>query len=299
MRQAMLAAVQVSFTSCEHPEAAWERLQTVAVEARGRGAHLILFPALTSMMALKSLMGKDWAFGQRLRDTVRIWGGAMEEMCLRWGRDLSRSLDLYVCPGTALVPEGPSIFHTAYLFGPGGQLVGQARQTHVTRAESRWGWTGEATVEAFDTDVGRMGFLIGHDARVPEVGRILRLQGADIILAPAALDGPYRYWDQLSGTWSQVQATQVYAVESFLVGRAGGRNLCGRSAVLGPCETTAGQSGILAQAEGEQGDAVVVSRVGFKALESVRNQYDIHAQLNPGFYRRHLPDLYAGGRDRT
>lgn len=298
MRQASLASVQLSFEPSSHVEAAWERVLGVAVEARQRGANLIVLPALVSLLPLRSMAGRDWAFGAGMRDVLSVWAGPLEEMYMRWGRDLARALNTYVCPGTVLVSRGSDIKHMACLFSPGGLVAGTAYQAHVSPAEASWGWATEDEAPVIDTEIGRVGLLLGSDARMPEMGRILALQGADLFLSLQASDGPHQYWDQLAGTWAQVQGTQVYAVESHLVGRCGGRNLAGRSTIMGPCEVTAGQSGIVAQADQSDRDALVVATVDFQLLERIRDGYHIHGQLNPGFYGRHFPGIYMRGGKR-
>lgn len=291
LRQARVAAVQIAFFSASHEEEVWERLLALAVEARKEEAHLVLFPALTGLLPLRNLAGRDWRMDEGLRDLLWIWGLQLEETLMRWGRDMARWLDMYVCPGTVPVPGRGGLVNTCHLFNPQGDLVGKGFQAHVDRIEERLGFMGESVAPVLETDLGRVGFLAGTDSQVPEMGRILSLKGADLLLAPQL--GAGGYWSQLAGTWSQIQATQTWGLESFMLGDMGGWKLSGRASVLGPCEATSGLSGILSQADQSARDQVVSAVVDFGLLEKAREAFPIRRHMNPGFYRQHFPAAYS------
>ncbi len=292
MRRARLAAIQMGFSQAAHAEGAWERMLGLAVAARQDGAQLLLFPALAALEPLQAMAGRGWRLGSELAEVLWIWAGPLEEMYMRWGRDIARSLGVYVCPGTVPVLREQQLKHMACLFAPTGAALAACYQCHMDSWEADLGLVGHDEVALADTDLGRVGFLLGGDSRVPEMGRILTLMGADVLLAPSAHSGPHRYWHQLSATWSQVQATQVYAVEAHLVGDCGGQQLAGRSSIHGPCETTSGGSGILAQARQDSRDALVSADVDLLALKGVRSDFNVRAGLNPEFYGRHMPGIY-------
>lgn len=84
--------------------------------------------------------------------------------------------------------EGGNLYNSAVLFGPRG-LVGTYRQVHVAAADREWATPGDS-LQTFDLFSGRTGILIGHESRLPEPAMALALRGADMIAAPALLDGP-------------------------------------------------------------------------------------------------------------
>ena len=56
------------------------------------------------------------------------------------------------------------------------------------------------------------------------------------------------------------------------------------------------KSGVLAQADAEEGEALVVADLDFAALQAVVDHYPIYAMLNPEMYRRYFPGLYERER---
>jgi predicted amidohydrolase len=85
--------------------------------------------------------------------------------------------------------DGGSLYNTAVLVGPSG-LIGTYRKIHLTTGDADWATAGSEW-EFFDTVIGRIGLLIGHDAIFPESGRVLTLSGCDLIACPSAQAGRF------------------------------------------------------------------------------------------------------------
>ncbi|MDQ0394350.1 nitrilase-related carbon-nitrogen hydrolase [Labrys monachus] len=95
---------------------------------------------------------------------------------------------LYIVAGLA-ERDGEHVHNTAVLVGPEG-LVGRYRQIHVDGESRAWATPGEDW-QVFDTRLGRIGLLVGHDALFPESARILSLRGCDLVACPAAIRGRF------------------------------------------------------------------------------------------------------------
>lgn len=76
------------------------------------------------------------------------------------------------------------LHHTAVLIGPDGQLLGTYRQTHPDEGAD-WMTPGD-DLPVFDTAIGRIGMLLGEDARFPEASGVLAVRRADLIALPTA-----------------------------------------------------------------------------------------------------------------
>ncbi|MCS7002709.1 MAG: carbon-nitrogen hydrolase family protein, partial [Dehalococcoidia bacterium] len=85
---------------------------------------------------------------------------------------------------TSLVEKGHhgQYHHTAYLWSKDG-LIGSYRQVHIRAGDRGWATPG-TEFRAFDTPLGRIGLMVGHDGLFVESARILALLGADLILYP-------------------------------------------------------------------------------------------------------------------
>lgn len=234
--------------------------------------HMTLFPAGTG----RAGTGMDAAGAAILMD-----GAAA----------LARKYGVWLCPGTWVDERNR---HVTGLFNPDGTLVATQAQTHLGPGET---YSPATELVLADTPFGPVGFLVGHDAWVPEVGRILSRRGAKLLLAPVSGREPYSKWDQIAGAWAQVQQNQVFAAESGWIGPGHS----GRPAVLAPCEMTDGLTGFLAGYRDERpqlaadeatGGAAAIAVIDDAARRNVIAQYDILGLQNPALYERYLPGLY-------
>jgi predicted amidohydrolase len=148
-----------------------ETIEILVREAAISGANLVVLPEL-------SLTGP--------------YQQGVEEMLL--GPSVERLLKiavkyrLHIVAGLAESDNG-LFYNTAVLVGPEG-LVGSYRKIHLNRSDRDWAQPGDKW-KVFDTSIGRIGVLIGQDAIFPESGRVLALQGCDVIACPAAVRGRF------------------------------------------------------------------------------------------------------------
>jgi len=81
-------------------------------------------------------------------------------------------------------------YHTAFLWEAGtGTIKGSYRKTHLSRDESSWATHGDSLSDVFDCgDIGRLSFAIGDEIWIPEVARVLALNGSETMLHPCDWD---------------------------------------------------------------------------------------------------------------
>lgn len=285
-----------------------EAMAGLAAQAAAAGVELLVLPALSGMLVTpEGARGvRGWGEGQPVdvRGVVtEVWNG--EAAAYLGG--LARRHHLYVVT-TGLVATGDegNYHHEAAVFGPDGRVVGRQAQTHARRREVQGGLVPVTRLGPVETPLARLGLVLGTDAWYPEVSRILTLSGADVLLFPQAMTGPYPLWLQVAGAWQEVQQNQVFGVES---GLAGGP-FVGRAAVFGPCEITPGQSGQLAgvgpryaeveafhpfaaDGAGLREQAMVTASLDFGQLAAIRRRYPLLAMLNPQAYQRYFPGVYT------
>lgn len=103
---------------------------------------------------------------------------------------------------------GERLYNTSLLFGPEGQLLSRHRKLHLFDIDlpERFSFRESDTLSAgdavtlADTPYGRIGTAICFDIRFPELFRLMVLEGAQIILVPAAFNtttGP-AHWHLLA-----------------------------------------------------------------------------------------------------
>jgi predicted amidohydrolase len=128
--------------------------------------------------------------------------------------DSARKHRMYVA-ASVLERDGRRIYNTGVLIGRDGSIVGKYRKTHPTINESLLKGTSPGDeYPVFDTDIGRVGYMICFDNHQPEVSRILALKGAEIIVFSNDSDGRER--GTLYESYMRVRAldSQVHIVAS-------------------------------------------------------------------------------------
>ena len=179
------------------------------------------------------------------------------ELPASWHEDLlslhiqtARQLSLFMVCGTDTLTMNAKKYIVSYLVSPQGKILGCQKQLFLSREERSLGISRGEDAEVFSTSLGKIGLMLGSDAYYPEVGRILALNGAEMVCHCGALPGEQteipNYWRQMTGMWPQVQQNQFFCVESQLLTTIAGRNFQGSSCILAPCEMTGDKSGFLA-----------------------------------------------------
>ncbi|MDI3297788.1 MAG: hypothetical protein QJR08_01320 [Bacillota bacterium] len=247
----------------------------------------------------------------------RDWGEQLRE-----AEALARSRALWVVVAGQRDAAGGRRLSAA-CFGPeGGPLAVQDELFPPA------GWQAGDRLELFDLAGWRAAMVVGEDVLWPEVARLATLSGARLLAVPslypaeeaprpapqeepagAALAGGQGAagagsdlpggWAQVAGGWQEVQQNQVFAVESPLEGRLGGRLSRGRPAVWAPCEITPDSRGWLDWAA-EPGRPAA-AWLEAETLEAIREAYPLERFLNPALYRARLAEAYArmaGGEAR-
>lgn len=139
----------------------------------------------------------------------------------QFAADLARRLGIYLSAGS--MPEADEagrVYNTAYVFDRQGRQIAKHRKMHLFDINVKDGQVFQESltltpgndVTVFDTEFGRIGLCICYDFRFPELCRLMALQGALLILVPAAFNmttGP-AHWELTFR--SQGLYNQVYTV---------------------------------------------------------------------------------------
>lgn len=144
-------------------------------------------------------------------------GGRVWKAC----SELARDHRVFLSAGS--MPErDPSgrIYNTAYVFDRSGRQIARHRKMHLFDIDVKGGQrfresetlSAGNSVTTFETEFGTFGLCVCYDFRFPELGRLMALRGAQVILVPAAFNmttGP-AHWETMFR--SQALNNQVFAV---------------------------------------------------------------------------------------
>lgn len=272
------------------PDWAGDTLRWVQAGAAARAA-LVVLPALWGCAPLAARLGvplqRDALLAAAFEARSRLLAETYADVLAAYGA-AARAAQVWLVGGSLFEP-GPdgAFYHSVPLFSPAGVLRGVQRQTHVPAAQQACGLRPGAALDPLETDLGLLGVLLAEDVTYPEVGRILTLLGATMLVHQGAWreagQGPWQ-----ARLWREVQANQVFGLESALVG--GGYR--GRATIHAPCEMTPEHSGILAQAAADTGDSVPAATLDFDALAQTAAAYPIAGQYNRALYAQYFPGVY-------
>ncbi len=288
-----VAAVQLKFFRAQSVADMEARLVAAIQPAAEAGAQLVVLPHYTGLTLLSAAGGaNDPAPVLQKKGGVLL--KAFEETCA----GLASRFGVWLVPGSIVCPlseaEAHGLVAMAHLFRPDGSIAGRQAQTHLGRLEKEWGLARGDTLDVFETPLGRAGILVGEDVRYPEVGRILALQGASLLIHVAADPAPFQEEAWLGALWREVQANQVVGIEACLTGEFLGQPYAGRSAVHAPAEMTDGKRGILAEVSTTEGEEIACADLDLNALQRVVDGYHVMRYFNYGLYARRFPAAYRG-----
>ena len=92
------------------------------------------------------------------------------------------------------LPDGPEVYNTGFLWGPDGKLIGTTDKVFLTESEKSILDLAPGDLEcvqAFETEMGRVGMAISLDAFTPEYLERLDSQGTRIVIQNDANDAPW------------------------------------------------------------------------------------------------------------
>jgi predicted amidohydrolase len=161
----------------------------MAEEASGNGAEFVVFPEIFyHPYELKKIPLLTEENGETL-ETLK---------------ESAKRLGVYLCAGSIAVGENGKRYNRSYLISPKGKVLLEHSKCHMfdvsfkdLRAKESAVFDAGNELKTVKTELGKVGILICYDIRFPEAARKLALDGAEILIVPAAFNnvtGP-AHWD--------------------------------------------------------------------------------------------------------
>jgi deaminated glutathione amidase len=212
--------------------------------------------------------------------------------------DATRKLRMHVVFGTyERGPQRGTVHNTAIVVGPGGDVLGAYRKTHLFCGEQRGagGWvTPGDTAVVVDTPLAKLGLVICFDGDYPELSRIEAVQGAEVICRPSALL-------RSADLWELTNRARAYDNHVFVIGAnatgvdPAGLIYFGNSMIVTPVAE------VVARAASHQGwvSARLDPAAALASLtpgSNVPQRFDHLADRNLALIERHLDELRRPAR---
>lgn len=129
---------------------------------------------------------------ESMKETAEPEGGPTSQML----SSLAKELHIVIVGGSIAEAAEDKVYNTSYTFDADGTCIGRHRKMHLFDVDIPGGVTFQESaivapgndVTVFDTAFGRLGVAICYDMRFPELMRLMVLEGAEIIIVPAAFN---------------------------------------------------------------------------------------------------------------
>jgi nitrilase len=170
-----------------------EKAVALTGEAAARGAKLVVFPeafigGYPKGSDFGTRVGSRTAEGRKL--FRRYFEGAIDVP----GPETDRLSEAAKAHGVWLVigvieREGGTLYCTALIFGPDGELAGKHRKLMPTAMERLiWGFGDGSTLPVIDTEVGKIGAVICWENYMPLLRMTMYQKGVELYCAPTVDD---------------------------------------------------------------------------------------------------------------
>ena len=261
-----LALAQIS-SKREDKEANLQKIEKLTRKAKDLGADLVIFPEL----CLSGYVVRDQIY--ELAETVP--GPTVEKV-----EELAKKTGMHIIFGMPELSEKTqaTIFNTAVLVSPKG-LIGKYRKmylpTHSVFEEKRYFRPGYQTA-AFPTELGNIGLCICYDVFFPEVTRLTRLKGAQLIVCISASPAVRRsYFETL--TCARALENTTFLAYVNLAGVQDGLQFWGGSRLVSP------SGDVLAKAKYDEED-FVTCEVDYSDLRTAETFIPTLKDLRPELF---------------
>ncbi|NGP62661.1 carbon-nitrogen hydrolase family protein [Paenibacillus thiaminolyticus] len=202
---------------------------------------------------------------------------------------LAKQYGMYLIGGTHVIEREGKLYNMAHLFRPDGTVEEQAK-LHITPTEvTEWNMAAGDGVRVFHTEKGTIAILTCYDIEFPEIVRMVRAQGADVIFCPSCTDDRQGFYRVRYCCHARAIENQVYVVATGTVGSLPTvdfmRANFGQAAVIAPNDIPFPPRGILVEGE-INNDMIVTADLDLSLLQQVRERGSVTT------WRDRRTDLY-------
>jgi len=212
--------------SCKREDKAQnlKNIEKNVIKAKKQAADLVIFPELSLT-------------GYVVRDQIYELAETIPGPATKTIQNIAKKTKTYIVFGMPELSEKTqaTIYNAAVLVGPKG-FIGKYRKmylpTHSVFEEKRYFRPGHQ-VAVFDTKLGKIGLIICYDIFFPEISRLTRLKGAQLIICISASPAVRRAFFETLTVARAIENTAFLAYVN-LVGIEDGLQFWGGSRLVGP-----------------------------------------------------------------
>ncbi len=232
------------------------------------GSDFILFPEFftTQLLSIGDESGKALSINDLPKFT---------EKYIDLFKKFASETGMHIIGGTHVLERQGKLFNVAHLFYPDGRVEEQAK-LHITPTEvEEWNMSAGDGLRVFDTDKGRIAMLTCYDIEFPEIVRMAKAKGADVIFCPSCTDDRHGFHRVRYTSHARAIENQIYVVLTGTVGSLPTvdfmRGNFGQAVVITPNDVPFPPQGIMVQGEIND-DMIVTADLDLDLLYEVREK---------------------------
>ncbi len=269
----VVSAIQVTAVDGEI-EATHAKVSCLLDQAGERGSDLVVLPEVWTGLA--------YSESELYRETAETIPGPSTDLLAAKAEEYG----MYVV-GSIYERSNDAFYNSSPLIDPQGSIVGKYLKTHLFDApdlvDIKGGIRESDKVKAgselpvFDTSIGKIGVSVCSDLRFPEVYRVLRLKGAQIIVCASAFLSPrFDHWEFFLRARAAENQTFVVASGQYGTEPKSGIGFVGRSMVVDPWGV------VIATAPDTE--CCITTMIDLDFIEEIRRRYPLMDQRRPSLY---------------
>ena len=207
-----------------------QRIAGFAECAAKRGADMVLFPE-TALSGYDYVPGENGEPCMHHRLAEPIPGPATQTL-----GEITKEHGIYLAFGLPERAEDGTVYNSAVVIGPDGDVVGSYRKMHLPGLEGEWAATGTEPC-VFDTPWGKVGMSVCYDTfAFTEIMRYERAAGCRLHLNPASVGTYVTNPNIRSSVEFQAANNSMFVATANNTGFARTDDLLGGANVVGPAK---------------------------------------------------------------
>lgn len=251
--------------------------------AQEYGSEFVLFPEFFTTQLLS--IGDEQGNALTINDLPDF-----TEQYLTLFKRLATETGMHIIGGTHVLSRNNRLYNVAHLFYPDGRVEEQAK-LHITPTEvDEWNMSAGDSFKIFETDKGKIALLTCYDIEFPEIVRMAKAKGADVIFCPSCTDDRHGFHRVRYTSHARAIENQVYVVLTGTVGSLPTvdfmRANFGQAVVITPNDIPFPPKGLLVEGEINQ-DMIVTADLDLSLLYEVREKGSVTT------WRDRRVDLYV------
>ncbi len=190
--------------------------------------------------------------------------------------NLAKKYNVWVVAGSIATQFSDGMRNTTFLINREGEIVGDYSKMHLySDMDENVPFLNGDKTEVYDTELGKLAFMICYDIRFAELARTYALKKADVIIVTSDFPNPrVNHWKTL--LTARAIENQMFVVACNRVGASPMGTYCGHSLIIDPWGDII--------AEGGREQEIVTGSIDFTQTAKVRDLIHVFRDRQPKSY---------------